>query len=67
MEPGDDLIRRQLKILLLELAARSENPSTDLKELVEEVISELFDEVEEALRKKRHLKIVQTSDGSPHN
>jgi hypothetical protein len=53
-----DMVRRHLKVLLLHLAARSENPSTELENLLHDVINELHKEVKEALEAKTHLRLV---------
>lgn len=52
------MVRRHLKVLLLHLAARSENPSSELESLLHDVINELHKEVKEALEAKTHLKLV---------
>lgn len=53
-----EMVRRHLKVLLLHLAARSENPSSELESLLHDVINELHKEVKEALEAKTHLKLV---------
>lgn len=55
------LLRRNLKILLVYLAAKSETPSADLETLLHEVIAELHTEAQEALEtKKCHLRLIGT-------
>jgi hypothetical protein len=57
-----DLLRRNLKMLLFELAARSETPGADLEHLLQDVISELYLEAKQALQeRKSHLKLIMTS------
>ena len=63
MTPEQDLVRQQLKVLLLHLASYSESPGEDLKNLLEEVIEELYIEVKDALRRK-HLRLIRTSEQS---
>lgn len=53
-----ELVRRHLKVLLLHLAAKSENPSHELEELLHDVINELHSEVKAALEAKKHLRLV---------
>jgi hypothetical protein len=53
-----DLVRRHLKVLLLHLAAKSDNPSVELEALLHDVINELHREVKEALEAKTHLRLV---------
>ncbi len=53
-----DLVRRHLKVLLLHLAARSDNPSRDLEYLLHDVIDELHKEVKDALEAKTRLRLV---------
>jgi hypothetical protein len=53
-----ELVRRHLKVLLLHLAARSENPSFELEALLHDVINELHREVKDALEAKKHLRLV---------
>jgi hypothetical protein len=53
-----DLVRRHLKVLLLHLAAKSDNPSQELEALLHDVINELHKEVKEALEAKTHLRLV---------
>ena len=53
-----ELVRRHLKVLLLHLAAKSENPSQELEALLHDVINELHQEVKEALEAKTHLRLV---------
>ena len=57
-----EMVRRHLKVLLLHLAARSENPSEDLENLLHDVINELHQEVKDALEAKTHLRLVSVSD-----
>ena len=49
-----------LKVLLLHLAAKCDNPSFVLSTLLREVIEELHEEVKEALGEKSHLRLVPT-------
>jgi hypothetical protein len=56
-----ELVRRHLKVLLLHLAAKSENPSHELEALLHDVINELHQEVKEALEAKTHLRLVTSS------
>lgn len=60
MEQPNDAVRRQLKILLLYLAARSDHPSRDLQALLKDVIAELHSEVAAKLKPK--LKLVVHSE-----
>ncbi len=53
-----DLVRNQLKVLLLHLAAKSDNPGIELQVLLREVIEELHSEVKSTLKKNRHLNLV---------
>jgi hypothetical protein len=53
-----ELVRRHLKVLLLHLAAKSENPSFELETLLHDVINELHREVKDALEAKKHLRLV---------
>ncbi len=53
-----DLVRRHLKVLLLHLAAKSENPSQELEALLHDVINELHGEVKAALEAKSHLRLI---------
>jgi hypothetical protein len=58
-----------LKVLLLHLAAKYDNPSFVLSALLKEVIEELHTEVKEALGEKAHLRLVPTleqNENSPH-
>lgn len=61
---GDEtygLLRKNLKILLVYLASRSETPSADLETLLQEVIAELHSEAKQALdSKKSHLRLIAT-------
>lgn len=59
---AQDVVRQHLKVLLLHLAAKSENPSGDLQVLLEEVIDELHSEVEGRIEKKPKLKLVQQAE-----
>lgn len=52
-----------MKILLLHLAAKSDSPEADLQAILREVLEELQNEVQEALRAKPALKLVGSSDG----
>ena len=58
MEDTRDLLRKNLKILLLDLAASSERPSVELQDILHEVINELHDEVKKALRSRAPLRLV---------
>lgn len=53
-----DLVRRHLKVLLLHLAAKSDNPSVELEALLHDVINELHREVKDALEAKTRLRLV---------
>jgi len=53
-----DMVRRHLKVLLLHLAAKSDNPSVELEALLHDVINELHKEVKDALEAKTHLRLV---------
>jgi hypothetical protein len=53
-----EMVRRHLKVLLLHLAAKSDNPSQELECLLHDVINELHKEVKEALEAKTHLRLV---------
>lgn len=55
---AQDLVRNHLKVLLLHLAARSENPGLELQALLREVIEELHAEVKSSLKAKCHLRVV---------
>ena len=59
MENPKEVVRQHLKVLLLHLAAKSDNPSGDLQELLEDVIDELHSEVESRLERRPSLKLVQ--------
>ena len=61
---AQDLVRNHLKVLLLHLAARSENPGLELQALLREVIEELHAEVKASLRTKSHLKVVDVPTDS---
>jgi hypothetical protein len=53
------LLRKNLKILLVYLAAKSETPSADLETLLQEVIGELHAEAKQVLEgKTRHLRLI---------
>jgi hypothetical protein len=54
----DETIRKNLKMLLLHLAAKYENPGQELHGLLQEVIGELHDEVEKALQTRSRLRLV---------
>jgi hypothetical protein len=55
------LLRKNLKILLVYLASKSDTPSADLEALLQEVIAELHSEAKEALEsKKSHLRLIAT-------
>ena len=51
-----------LKVLLLHLASKCENPSYVLHSLLKEVIDELHAEVKDALKEKSHLRLVHQSE-----
>lgn len=53
-----ELIRRQLKVLLLYLAAKSESPDADLQRIIRDVLQELHQEVKECVMVKPRLKLV---------
>lgn len=56
------LLRKNLKVLLVYLAKKSETPSTDLEGILQEVIHELYMESKEALEeKKKRLRLVYGS------
>jgi hypothetical protein len=55
-------IRSELKLLLFLFAKESNQPGLDLQELLREVIHELHDQVKEATRSTRKLKLVQPED-----
>lgn len=57
-----DLLKRHLKAVLFQLAAKSDNPSYDLQIILREVLEELHQEVQETLKKKPHLTLVASSD-----
>ena len=52
------IVKDQLKILLLHLAARSKQPSVELESLLHEVIDELHEEVRAALEQRAQLRLV---------
>jgi hypothetical protein len=56
MDSRHDLVRLQLKLLLLDLASKCEHPGRELHELVEQVVDELHGEVQRALKPK--LRVV---------
>jgi hypothetical protein len=58
MENTEDLLKSNLKLLLLELAARSDHPSQELQSVVHEVIHELREDVRKAIQSKRRLRLV---------
>jgi hypothetical protein len=58
MDDTRDLLRKNLKVLLLDLASSSERPSVELQAILHEVINELHDEVKKALRTKNTLRLV---------
>lgn len=47
------LLRRNLKVLLFHLASHSEAPGRELEGMLQEVISELYFEAQEALASRR--------------
>ena len=51
-------VKEHLKVLLFHFAKNSETPGLDLQDLLREVITELHRDVTEALKPKRHLKLV---------
>lgn len=53
-----NLVRDHLKVLLLHLAAKSDNPGFELQLLLREVIEELHAEVKSSLKSKNHLRVV---------
>ncbi len=53
-----ELVKTQLKVLLLHLAARSKSPSAELESLLHEVIDELHEEVRQALEQRAQLRLV---------
>lgn len=57
-----EVIRGYLKALLLRLAAQSDNPATDLQDILREVIEELYSEVKDTIRKKTHLQLVPNEE-----
>ncbi|HLE01724.1 MAG TPA: hypothetical protein VJB59_15790 [Bdellovibrionota bacterium] len=59
MNEIDPLLRKAIKMLLLQLAARTENPAHHLDHVLREVIQELYVESKNALEeKKSHLRLV---------
>jgi hypothetical protein len=63
LEKAHALLRSHLKVLLLHLAAKSENPGYDLQVMLREVLDELHLEVKEALTKKpQHLRLMPMSN-----
>ncbi|HAR43637.1 MAG TPA: hypothetical protein DCS07_13570 [Bdellovibrionales bacterium] len=58
----DPLLRKALKLLLLQLAAKYDKPSVHLDAILTEVIQELYDESKAQLdEKKNRLRLVNTS------
>jgi hypothetical protein len=55
---ADAAVRSHLKVLLLHLAAKSDNPSYELQMLLREVLDELHQEVKDALSKKPNLRLI---------
>jgi hypothetical protein len=53
-----ELVKTQLKVLLLHLAARSKHPSAELEGLLHEVIDELHAEVKAALDQRAQFRLV---------
>lgn len=59
MDDVRDLIKKNLKILLFDLASKSEEPAEELEKLLSEVISEMYWEAKETLEtRKQKLRIV---------
>lgn len=58
MDLSIDQLRHYLKVILLQLAAKSDTPAMELQDILHEVLAELDSEVKTALRAKRHLKII---------
>ena len=52
MDETQQLLRRTLKVLLLQLAAKSPDPSGELRQMIAEVINELHDDVRTAIRER---------------
>ena len=53
-----EIVKTQLKVLLLHLAARSSSPSADLEDLLHEVIEEIHTEVKQALDQRSQFRLV---------
>lgn len=62
------VIRKYLKALLFQLAKSSENPGQELHRVVEEVLHELWTDVEEELakRKAKFTLLPGGADGPAH-
>jgi hypothetical protein len=58
MEDTQELLRRTLKVLLLQLAAKSPDPSGELRQMIADVINELHDDVRSAIRERSSLRLV---------
>ncbi len=58
MDDTQQLLRRTLKALLFQLAAKSTDPSGELRQMIAEVINELHDEVRGAIRERSPLRLV---------
>ena len=52
------MVKTQLKVLLLHLASRSSSPSSDLEDLLHEVIDELHAEVKLAMDQRAQFRLV---------
>jgi hypothetical protein len=69
MDETQQLLRRTLKVLLLQLAAKSPDPSGELRQMIAEVINELHDDVRSAIRERSasSLRLVSGSKSSDGN
>ena len=65
MDETQQLLRRTLKVLLLQLAAKSPDPSGELRQMIAEVINELHDDVRSAIRERSPLRLVGGVKPSP--
>ncbi|MGZ6371427.1 MAG: hypothetical protein ACXWPM_11790 [Bdellovibrionota bacterium] len=53
-------MKKHLKALLLQLAMKCDNPGRELQIILAEVINDLHRDVQEQLKKKRHLRVIGT-------
>ena len=65
MDELDPLLRKAIKVLLLQLASKSETPSLHLENILSEVIQELYEETQAALDEKKHRLRLVVGAGTP--